>query len=609
MHKGIGSLLLVWTMASCNCSPAEPPGPPGLSRSTTLFSPEWVFEPWISKDISDGADTAAFLAGFAERDIPVGVVVLDSPWETQYNTFIPNEKRYPDFAGMVRRLHDDNKRIVLWTTQMVNESSLDLEPGGDQYEGYSPNLGAGLDGGFFVNDGAVDFWWKGFGAAVDFFNDDAVRWWRGEQTPLLQMGINGWKLDFGEQYIRNPIVTAQGVKSLQEYSEAYYQDGLSHGQATHPGGVEEFIIMTRPYDESYGFEPRFYARPEHATVAWVGDQTQDWEGLNDALDHIYRSAAVGYDMVGSDIGGYLNTNIGNDIPFDLEVFQRWTAMSGMMPLFQLHGRANLAPWTVDGDQMEVAATVDAYRYWATLHHHMVPFWFSLVHGAHQGGTAAMTPVGADIDAWRNDWRVFVGDAFFVAPLFEAGGARTVTLPVQDDGGGYWNWWSVAADNQPISGGSELAFAAASARQWPVWIRQGAIIPMQVDNDATGWGTAASAQALTVLAFAAPTPRTFVHHERTTAVAGERTPTTMVIERRDGGVRFSTSRATKPIIVRLQVADVLSVDTATATINGTAATIVADRAAFDAAPTAMWREGAAVWVKSPASDAEVVVIVQ
>ena len=104
-----------------------------------LSTPRWAFRPWISKDISDGADTRAFVAGFRERDIPVGVVVLDSPWETHYNTLVPNEARYPAFADMVAELHAQDIRIVLWTTQMVNRTAFDLEPGGDTYAGASPN--------------------------------------------------------------------------------------------------------------------------------------------------------------------------------------------------------------------------------------------------------------------------------------------------------------------------------------------------------------------------------------------------------------------------------------------------------------------------------------
>src|SRR5689334_10596574 len=66
-----------------------------------IETPRWAFRPWISKDISDGADTRAFVEGFASRDIPVGVVVLDSPWETHYNTFVVDENRYPAFPDML----------------------------------------------------------------------------------------------------------------------------------------------------------------------------------------------------------------------------------------------------------------------------------------------------------------------------------------------------------------------------------------------------------------------------------------------------------------------------------------------------------------------------
>ena len=68
-------------------------------------TPYWAFEPWISKDISDRADTFEFVEGFRTRDIPVGVVVLDSPWDTNYTTFAPNPTRYPDFPEMVDMLH------------------------------------------------------------------------------------------------------------------------------------------------------------------------------------------------------------------------------------------------------------------------------------------------------------------------------------------------------------------------------------------------------------------------------------------------------------------------------------------------------------------------
>jgi hypothetical protein len=78
-----------------------------------LYTPRWAFLPWISKDISNRDDTYEFVDGFIERDIPVGVVVLDSPWDSNYTTFIPNPERYGDFPSLVSDMQDRGVRIIL----------------------------------------------------------------------------------------------------------------------------------------------------------------------------------------------------------------------------------------------------------------------------------------------------------------------------------------------------------------------------------------------------------------------------------------------------------------------------------------------------------------
>jgi alpha-D-xyloside xylohydrolase len=162
--------------------------------------------------------------------------------------------------------------------------------------------------------------------------------------------------------------------------------------------------MVRPYDRSYGFEGRFYARPEHAPVSWVGDNRRDDIGLADALDHVFRSARAGYAVVGSDIGGYLDRDdldlTGDEIPADTLVFARWTALGALNPFMQLHGRANLTPWTVID---HVDETVALYRYWSTLHDDLVPFWYSTSRIAEAGGPNVMRPLGTEA-TWDGDYR-------------------------------------------------------------------------------------------------------------------------------------------------------------------------------------------------------------
>lgn len=115
--------------------------PPTPADRTT---PRWAFGPWISKDISTADDTREFVKGFKDRGIPVGVVVIDSPWETNYHTFIANPKRYPGFFGLVDELHAQQVRVVIGMTSQVNDQDYDVESGGDTYDGPSPNFAEGL---------------------------------------------------------------------------------------------------------------------------------------------------------------------------------------------------------------------------------------------------------------------------------------------------------------------------------------------------------------------------------------------------------------------------------------------------------------------------------
>jgi alpha-D-xyloside xylohydrolase len=129
----------------------------------------------------------------------------------------------------------------------------------------------------------------------------------------------------------------------------------------------------------------------------------------------------------------------------------------------------------------VDETVALYRYWATLHDELVPFWYSL---AREG--AIMDTLGG-----AGDYRWTLGDAFLVAPLLDASGARDVELP----DGPWHHWWQPTI---PPIGATTLAVTMPERERIPLYVRDGAIVPVQVSSDVTGLGTAESADELTVL---------------------------------------------------------------------------------------------------------------
>ncbi len=554
-------------------------------REKFSHTPRWALEPWVSKDISNAADTYAFVDGFLQRGIPVGAVVLDSPWETNYNTFTANPARYPALDRLVADMHGRDVRVVLWITNLINTVSFDFERGGDAYAGPSPNFQEALDRGFFTNRGQAYVWWKGFGANLDFFNPEAVAWWHAQQDPLYELPIDGWKADFGEEWIQvDAHETAQGVKTRQEYSEAYYRDFYEYGRSKRP---DDFVLMARPYDRSYGWPGRFFARREHAQVGWVGDNRRDWVGLADALDHLFRSARAGYVVIGSDVGGYLDLNdenLAEPVPFDQETFVRWVAVGALTPFMQLHGRANLEPWSVPVRPEE---TVAIYRYWATLHHELVPFFYSLAEDAYAGGAPIIRPVG-DEGEWPGDYRFLVGDALLVAPVLGPGGARDVALPA---GARWYDWWSPGAD--ALAGGQTLGALDASDRQRiPLFVREGAIVPLNVSTDVTGLGGAASAGRLTLLVYPAEGGSTFVLQDADGGL------TRVDAARVDGASVVTLSRCPRPLVTVVRV----EAEPGAVTAAGAALPRRRDRAEFDAAPAGYYFDGPSrrLWVRVEAS---------
>jgi Glycosyl hydrolases family 31 TIM-barrel domain/Glycosyl hydrolase family 31 C-terminal domain len=491
-----------------------------LSQSQTQYppvSPKWVFEPWVWEDATNTDDsTLALINGYLIRDIPVGAVIIDSPWETDYNTFVFDNGRYKHPEVLINdSLKNKGIHVILWITGVI-DSCCSL------YESAKSN-------GYFINNGDRTDWWKGCGRAshIDFFNPAAVVYWEGLMDSVFNnYEVDGWKVDETDSYLNDQILTYDGIKTKREYSDAYYSEIYNY---THIKRGNNGMITARPF-----YNQRWYAPISVNTAGWVGDQINSWEGLLNALNNIFISARMGYAAVGSDIGGYYTEDIAIQ---DKTLFLRWAQFGALVPIMENGGTSDSChkPWLFDEN------TVEIYKYFANLHHELVPYLYSYDIAAHLTATSILRPFGTnspDPNIWTDPdgpWRYLLGDNFFVSAIYQDSYSRQITFPE----GSWINYWN--EDDIHHGGTAQLNY---SLDQYPLFICSGSIIPMNVDDSITGHGSGFSKNYLTLLIY--PDGSSSYRY-----YTDESTSTEIKCNEGSSGFTISFSENTDSVIIRLK----------------------------------------------------------
>src|SRR5258706_9678433 len=136
---------------------------PAFDTSAPAIAPPWSLEAWFWEDDVNTADAVWDLVnGCKKHNLPLGAVMLDSPWATAYNNFIFDEKRYPNPRGMIADWRKLGIRTVPWIGNVINVYDDKADAAGSDEDLYT----AGKERGYFVNNGEAVKWWKGRGALI-----------------------------------------------------------------------------------------------------------------------------------------------------------------------------------------------------------------------------------------------------------------------------------------------------------------------------------------------------------------------------------------------------------------------------------------------------------
>lgn len=420
-----------------------------LSRYTDLtgkpaLPAPWTFGLWLSTSFVtdyDEASVTKFIDEMQQRQIPLSVFHFDCFWmrEYQWCDFEWDPRVFPDPSGMLQRLKAKGLRISLWINPYIGQAS--------------PLFEEAKQNGYFLTrpDGTVWQWdlWQAGNAIVDFTNPAARAWYQSKLEPLIDMGVDCFKTDFGER-IPTDCVYHDGSDPMQAHNLYTYWYNQT---------VFELLERKRGQD-AVVFARSATAGSQTMPVHWGGDNSSNFDSMAETLRGGLSLGVSGFGFWSHDIGGFEGTP-------NPDVFKRWLAFGLMSSHSRLHGNESVrVPWSVDEESVAVT------KRFVELKAKLMPYLYSESVECSKLGLPLLRPIfmehPEDPTSWYLDRQYMLGSKVLIAPVMRADGTVQFYLPKGE--------WVRFETGEQVSGGVWLT-ETHDYFSLPMFVRAGSLLPL------------------------------------------------------------------------------------------------------------------------------------
>lgn len=367
--------------------------------------PEWSFGLWLSTSFTTSYDEQTITANIQRMQalgIPLSVFHFDCFWmkELTWCSFLWDDRHFPDPAGLLSRIKAQGIKVCVWINPYIAEASPLFAEGAAQ--GYLLQTPAG-------DVYQADFWQPGM-AFVDFTNPAARDWYASKLRALVEMGVDCFKTDFGEQ-IPTGVRYHNGAdpERMHNYYTYLYNQTVFNLLREMKGEGEAVVFARSATTGSQKF-------PVH----WGGDNSSNYPSMAETLRGGLSLGLSGFGFWSHDISGF----IGTATP---DLYKRWVAFGLFSSHSRLHGNESARmPWLFDDESVEVL------RFFTQLKTRLQPYLLDVAREAGAHGWPVLRAMALEFPhdpaCQTLDLQYMFGPALLVAPIFSERGQVRYYLP-------------------------------------------------------------------------------------------------------------------------------------------------------------------------------------